>query len=240
MKTGILTFYYAHNYGAVLQAYALKTYLSQLGNEVYMIPYRNKGIQNRYPRKLKPLIAKKDLLYPSRWAKCIEEMRKTYNSRKDWAVQYEKFEDFISEQLLADQIPDWKSLVLDLDVIFFGSDQIWERRIVGESDFIYAGDFLTRAKKIGYAASCFSEETVFSEQMICHLKKFSMISVREHKLAQKLSGILNMPVEVVCDPVFLLEASDYDRLEVAEMTCHGYILFYFVSEDPELQMICEH
>ena len=40
MKTGILTFHCAHNYGAVLQAYALQEFLKSLGHEVEVIDYR--------------------------------------------------------------------------------------------------------------------------------------------------------------------------------------------------------
>ena len=42
MKIGILTFHNAHNYGAVLQAYALKKKISQLGHNVEIVNYRNK------------------------------------------------------------------------------------------------------------------------------------------------------------------------------------------------------
>ena len=39
MKIGILTFHRAENYGALLQAYALKTYLSTLGHNVSFVDY---------------------------------------------------------------------------------------------------------------------------------------------------------------------------------------------------------
>ena len=39
MKIGILTYHRAHNYGALLQAYALQTYLRGLGHEVEIIDY---------------------------------------------------------------------------------------------------------------------------------------------------------------------------------------------------------
>ena len=45
MNCGILTFYFAHNYGAVLQAYALQTYISKLGHATFIV--------KRYPDKLK-------------------------------------------------------------------------------------------------------------------------------------------------------------------------------------------
>ena len=39
-KTGILTFHWAANYGAVLQACALQTYLSRAGHDAEIIDYR--------------------------------------------------------------------------------------------------------------------------------------------------------------------------------------------------------
>ena len=40
MKIGILTFHRAHNYGAVLQAYALVTYLINCGLEAEIVEDR--------------------------------------------------------------------------------------------------------------------------------------------------------------------------------------------------------
>lgn len=39
-EIGILTFHYAHNYGAMLQAYALNTYLNKHGYDARIIDYR--------------------------------------------------------------------------------------------------------------------------------------------------------------------------------------------------------
>ena len=50
MKIGIITFQCAHNYGAVLQAYALKEYLKTLGYSVNIINYRPRYIVNAYKK----------------------------------------------------------------------------------------------------------------------------------------------------------------------------------------------
>lgn len=50
MKIGIITFQCAHNYGAVLQAYALKEYLKTLGHSVNIINYRPRYIVNAYKK----------------------------------------------------------------------------------------------------------------------------------------------------------------------------------------------
>ena len=40
MKIGILTFHCAHNYGAVLQCYAMQEFLRSQGHDVEIINYR--------------------------------------------------------------------------------------------------------------------------------------------------------------------------------------------------------
>ena len=51
MRVGILTFHDAHNYGAVLQAFALKKYIQKLGYEVKIINYHHKTIPDGFPRE---------------------------------------------------------------------------------------------------------------------------------------------------------------------------------------------
>ena len=48
MKIGILTFHRAHNYGAMLQAYALHKLLAKRGHNVEFISYRQPKIENAY------------------------------------------------------------------------------------------------------------------------------------------------------------------------------------------------
>ena len=48
LKAGIITFASAHNYGAILQAYAMQTYLEKQGIETHIINYRPKQIDNVY------------------------------------------------------------------------------------------------------------------------------------------------------------------------------------------------
>ena len=48
MKIGIVTFHYAHNFGALLQTYALQTKLQQMGHEVYIINYIVPRIYENY------------------------------------------------------------------------------------------------------------------------------------------------------------------------------------------------
>ena len=48
MKIGILTFHWATNYGAVLQTYALQTFLESKGHEVVIINYKPRNYDNNF------------------------------------------------------------------------------------------------------------------------------------------------------------------------------------------------
>ena len=48
MRIGILTFHRAHNYGAVLQCYALQEVLSRMGYRVEIVDYRQPFIESFY------------------------------------------------------------------------------------------------------------------------------------------------------------------------------------------------
>ena len=50
MKIGVLTFHCAHNYGAMLQCYALQEYLKGQGHEVYVIDYRPSYLVKSYAK----------------------------------------------------------------------------------------------------------------------------------------------------------------------------------------------
>ena len=49
MKIGILTFHSAHNFGAMLQAYALQEQIKANGHEVWIINYRPQYIYRGRP-----------------------------------------------------------------------------------------------------------------------------------------------------------------------------------------------
>ena len=99
MKVGIVTFYNAHNYGAVWQAFALKRYLEKTGNQVEIIQYHNPNIAAAYPKHLHLRLGKKDFIIPSRWGRSLEEYKRIKYSKEEWNVQYQKFEEFIKVYL---------------------------------------------------------------------------------------------------------------------------------------------
>lgn len=240
MKIGILTFHYAHNCGACLQAFALKEYLNSLGNITSIINYKNPKIYNLYPKKLKVKFLLYDFKHPKELGKKIKLRRDYSFGKKEWKKQYKKFESFVSSFLLDNRVfeVNYESIkFLDIDLFVGGSDQIWNKHLTGGFDKVYLMDFETRARKAFYAASAGKNE-LDPEDLPFFNKVFvdndSYISVREPLLATYLSEKYNRNVPSVVDPCFLLTTNDYVRLFKLDKSQYAskkkYLFAYFISE----------
>lgn len=243
-KIGILTFHNAHNYGAVLQAYALKTKLNRMGHEAVVLNYRNKYIGRNYKKVLHIDFWKRDIL-PSRWGKVIREIRDVFYGLPEWQKQWQVFEDFTNEKLLDGEK---KELTLeevaakDIDVYVLGSDQIWARELTHGMDPAYFGQFAPGKKKISYAASVPNGSVPENEKPYFkqYLESLSHISVREEKLAKSLRELTGREINTVVDPTLLLEKEDYhDLLHEKPLKQRDYIFAYFVVENEVLSRLAK-
>ena len=242
MKIGILTFHRAHNYGAMLQAYALYTILSKKGHDVEFLSYRNERIESVYKLfrwhynsnkslivNFKELIA--DLFLLFRW-------QKRRLAFKSFAKQFLPE----SEKITSTSI---RQKYFDYEVLFFGSDQIWTTRFLKKFDPVYWGEVkLKHGLKIAYAPSMELSDLSESQRFFIHkhLKLFSNVSARETKMAQMLSEIDGNSIPTVLDPTFLCESSLYEPLlRSASFKPQGnYILVYQVGDFPIVHEIADH
>lgn len=231
MKIGILTFHCAHNYGAVLQCYALQEYLKSCGHSVFVIDYRPSYFtQTRDYRKFSPLlfVTKNLSLLP----KTFYEAIKFFNARiKKWNA----FEKFIKDNLNL-YSPGSQFNGKDFDVCIVGSDQVWNNRITGGVfDKMYFGvDF--KCAVISYAASTISSGfTKDEENTLKHLlSNFKAISVREQSLSDALNKIGFNNTPVVLDPTILAGSIPLKRLVSQSIINKPYVAVYMVRQDPKL------
>ena len=115
----------------------------------------------------------------------------------------------------------------EYDIIYFGSDQIWNQNITGK-DMTYFGEGFN-GRKIGFAVSDGGELTV-TDEIIKSISKFESISCREESLTNRIAALnLNVPVKTVNDPVFLLSKKQW--LSIAEKPKErGYVLAYKIAQ----------
>lgn len=238
-KTGILTFHNAHNYGAALQAYALRNKLRKMGYEAEIINYCNKSISKNYTKVLRPYFWKRDIL-PQNWGKVFREIKKCIYAQKAWQRQWAAFTDFKENILLEGKVKEISAAELEqreIDVFLLGSDQIWASELTRGLDPVYFGEFAKDKKKISYAASVPNGSIPERERELFRkkLRAIDCISVREEKLAETVRTLVDKPVTTVVDPTLLLEAEDYEALISKNIkTDKKYVFAYFVVENETL------
>lgn len=242
MKIGILTFHRAHNYGALLQAYALKTYLISLGHEVAFVDYWPEWHANAYRIWNKDAFQKASFLAKIKmFVVFILTLSRKYRRVKG-------FEDFIHNYLLLPKAAKYTKTpdLIDenYDLVVVGSDQVWRNWIkknlyIGFDPIYFAEGLPRQVKYITYAASMGiidynSEEENFLRNV---LSNFSKISVRE-KTLQTLLSDLGYQSEIVADPVFLLSKEQWNALLPSKrFRKDKYVLFYRLACSDEASVL---
>jgi hypothetical protein len=227
MKVGLLTFHSAHNYGAVLQAYATQEKVKELGHDIEVIQYNPKYLikQRLFP------ISKKNSLSIN--IKIIIEGIFTFSYKLQ---RRNKFRHFISNKLKLSSKeygsqPFQKNI--DYDAFIMGSDQIWNCKLTKGFDPIYLGNFETKqgALKISYAASMshYNLTSIEKQEFSELLKNFNAISVREQELQDLLKVQYSTLSTVVLDPTFLLDNYKWSLVASKPKINRKYVLLYSID-----------
>lgn len=228
MKIGILTFHNAENYGAVLQAYALKRFLTlNYPHFVFeIVNYDGNKISEDY-RLIRGLNYFNHKSYIRRLISFI--MQFVYLPQK---YSLKKIFFTFRKKILIETDNKFN----DFDCIIYGSDQIWNTNLTN-NDMVFFGDSFA-GKKIAYAASAGSE-LVITDQIKKLLEDFSHISCREESLSKTIQ-LLNIhnSVTTVCDPVFLLDKNEWLNF-AAKPSDTYYVLSYKIGENDGFESYSE-
>lgn len=228
MKIGILTYHRAENYGALLQAYALKSYLQNLGHEVGFVDY-----WPEYHEDYFRIFSKKRFLEAGLRGKLVQLYYLFF-----WTFKRKRrkvnLQDFMCKKLGLDCKPKYRmatDICDEFEIVFYGSDQIWRKQGMISFpgfDYWYWGADNVKAKKVAYAASMGNINVTGEDKTKIKscLKSFDSISVREDDL-KVLLDLLSVSSELVVDPVFLLRAEEWVKLiSKVRPSNHGYVLIY--------------
>ncbi len=227
MKIGIITFHASHNYGSMLQAYALQTVLGNMGHDVEIINLRQASQKKMYAHPLD--IKRRSLQYV---AYCLlTRPAATWNASRKWDL-YEKFiQHYLNLSKEYHSLLELEKANLRYDMLITGSDQIWNTHCK-DFNLAYFGNFLDNntTRKISYAPSMGAnpEEKVDKSLIREYCKGFDAMSVREERTRRLLrtSGI-QQEIAITADPTLLLEASDYKSLYSSEpLIKEDYIYYY--------------
>lgn len=229
-KIGIVTWYDSINYGTCLQAYALYKFFV-LNNFESFFPqnfnfYQEYSFQEYIYREVRHLIG--------------ELIRKKKNDffKIFFKERLKKISNFINNFINVKCFKNKKEFfncVKHTDIWVTGSDQIWNPNYLRTP---YLLSFVPNSKlKIAYSSSIGVDKIPKNKEKIYkkYLSNFSHIAVREKTAQKELSKLLNRNIELVLDPVFLLDYSSWEELFISnsEMGIKGddYIFCYFVGEN---------
>lgn len=222
MTIGILTFHWATNYGAVLQAYALQLFLSRLGHDVRIIDYM--------PRRFIKSFAG---CFASKRPRAIKRALAEYVKEKQFITFRKKHLKLTSRYF---SLQEMRMNPPKYDVYICGSDQIWNMWFVmngeGRITTSYFLDFGSKmTTRIAYAVSFGCTEYSNQVQRIVAplLKNFIAISMREETGCDIVRSMGFDNVALMPDPALLLSSKEYDKL----ITCTAsrkspFIFFYLI------------
>ncbi len=224
-KIGILTTYFAANFGAMLQPFALKRYLESLGYDVEMIRYRQDNIEHHYnPYRL-------DFFK-------VYSVKGLLRAAFIWPFEVKKYHNF--QRFMLERINPEKGfcekIPSDKDFYFIGSDQIWNPQNTDGFDDVYFGNFKTKdgALKASYAASAGYID--YNEQNVQYLKEnlnnFDYVSVRENSLEQDLKKYVGCKdICTVLDPTMLVDPKVYDEIKhINPSPEQDFVFFYDIRQ----------
>lgn len=243
MKIGILTFHYAHNYGAMLQAYALTTFLQIKGFDAEIIDYRLHYIYRNHERY--------NIIGYYRWLHekdnaIISALKviKSYRKHRNKDAKWHNFENFMNSSLHKSPRIYTEKELDKYDYIICGSDQIWNEKLTNGYNNIYWGNGInTNIPLISYAASNGSAmfEGAYINKIKEYLKRFKAISIREQSLCEWIKSNLGIPAITVIDPVFLLPPSKWKDIIPANNTKDSeYLLIYAFQEDLKIYEVAQN
>lgn len=204
IKTGIITFHWGANHGAVLQVFALSRFLqNEYAMDVDVINYYPRNLEYTFfgaIRQIHPrMILQK--LRENQKERVIRPFRQNLNLTKRY---------YTNDELIRAKLP--------YDVLLAGSDQIWNPSFLrgGEGNvtpvyYLNFGGDAVRKVSVSASFGCRKFPKDCQELAEPLLKQFSAISVRENTGADILRA-MGLEATVTADPTALLPREVYLEL----------------------------
>lgn len=235
---GILTFYWADDYGALLQSYGIKTYLNKY-QETVMIPYYPMALRSRY-RFIQ--VDEKDFFLRRIYRITRQIAGEMWHQRFYGNLKTKcKISSFRKKYLVSSskRLQDSREIYefnKNIDTYVVGSDQVWNPEI---TEGLQEGYFCTfrkwrkeNSRYVSYGASIGTErlEERFDQPVSALLANFDAISLREPSAVSYIKNLWARSPEVVLDPVFLLNREEWETLiKSKKKRKRKYIAVYYTE-----------
>lgn len=236
-KVGIITFHASHNYGSMLQAYALQQVILGMGHDCEIINFRTERQREFY----RPMFMRGEF---------IDRLKRSvvyapYISA--WRKKHRLFECFLNEKYHLSHgeyatLEELECAGLNYDVYISGSDQIWNTRAF-DFDWAYLLPFAGSSRRVAYAPSMgpVPFQSISSEdkakKMADLLGHYDCISVREQQTRKMVTQLTGRDCAVVLDPTLLISPEVWSEMAGDTPLIKGdYIFLYTPWYDENVYM----
>ena len=225
-SVGILTIHNIFNYGSILQAYATKSILNEIGFDAEIINYSYPSHAHNYENSIF-----------HKWRSSILRevnvfLKKTLpgNPYRRYRSRYEEARNCWLEPTTQEYHSPSQIQISPptFDQYLVGSDQVWHPRSIA-FDSTFFGSFVPeKKKKFSYASSfgTVSLPDCMKEYYIENLGSFDHLSVREQSGANLVESLLGYKPEVVLDPTLMLDSGRWSQDMVEPNLSERYIVCY--------------
>lgn len=251
-KIGIVTLHFAHNAGAMLQAYALSKVMGEYA-KCEIINYQPEYHVKRYrlsemyyhPNKVFLSMISKDKLSIKDYGKATinyfwAKKNPVYANAKN---RNKVFAAFLKKLPLSKKCYTKKDVenLRGFSSFVVGSDQVWNKNILGgEYDPVYFLDLNSCSQKYSYAVSAEDDLPFDDIKKIKYMtQSFLEVSVREKLLFEQLSAN-GIECHMDIDPTLLLEKDDYFAIEKTVQISKPFIFVYCFEATRELCEVVEY
>lgn len=229
MKLAILTHPLGANYGGILQAFALSSYLKGQGHDVTVL-----NRQSNLPLVKRILKSVLVALHHPRYN----------NPRYKHLVSFVKKYINYSTPLSTDGQMSGFVKGKSMDAVIVGSDQVWRTGFAMGYGYNYFLDFVPAGvRKLSYAASFGLSQWEYNNEQTQRIKQllseFKAISVREDEGVQLCKDNIGVVADHVLDPTMLLNASDYEPVTSERKVKDDYVFVYWLGSAEEKQKAIE-
>lgn len=197
MKCGIVTVYNSENSGSFLQAYAMSRAIKTVGHKAMFIRQGFRGHCSTLSTYLKKIIR--------------PLMKGDFCGAKLLRTRRAAFRMACKNHFCIMDVSD------KADCLVLGSDVIWDLTVpyFRNNNKFFWGTAFGDAKVISYAPSVgFAKEKEFETADFVRgvLSNMSAVSVRDKVSKRLLQPYCDKEIEIVCDPTYLIDRSEYDAI----------------------------
>lgn len=245
-KVGIVSCYFKHNYGSMLQAYATQQVLDNMGieNETINIDenvdFAN-GKKKYYMTQITNFTFIKSKLGMIK-LKFDKKLKKDLG--KNISIRDKKYKEFEQKFRLTAPYKTYNELTekcKDYSSVLVGSDQLWLPVNV-VADYYTLNWVPDDVNKISLATS-FGVSTVpdkYKDSYKKFLNRIDNLSVRESAGVKLVSELSDKEATLVCDPTLLLTKQEWMEIQQEERIIKDkYILCYFLGNNIEHRKFAE-